>query len=158
VAIGTVAPGAASTTPVVSTNPTIAGAIGANPTFLAMGELGGGYTIGATAATAYTSTIELKVALTSADLSNDLVVSFFDPTRVGNPVSDLSIQIKANSITLPTNGTFSDEVQFLTDKPFDVGTLGVLAPTNGALDLTVTMTTTLAHPGDGFFVGVLVTG
>jgi hypothetical protein len=158
VATASVAPSAASAAPIVSTNPRIAGQIGANPTFLAMGELGGEFTVGALGAVSYTTSFELKVALTSAGLSKDLVVSFYNPTSLGNGPSAMSIQIQANSITVPTNGTFTDPVAFLTDKPFNCGTLGVLAPTSGALDLTVTMQTTYALPGDGFFAGVLVTG
>ena len=158
VATGSVAPNAASANPVVATNPNIAGKIGASPTFLAMGELGGGYATGAAGATNYTTSIELKVGLAAADLSNDLVVSFYNPTRMGVGVSDMSLEIRANSITVPSGGSFADEVAFFTDHPIDCGTLATMAPSNGMLDLTVTIKESLASPGDGFYVGYLVTG
>ena len=57
---------------------------------------------------------------------------------------------------MPSTSTFTDPVSFFKDKSFDAGPLGTLAPSNGQLDLTVTMQATVNSPGDGFYVGLLV--
>jgi hypothetical protein len=159
-AYGTVAPDAASTTPVIATNPNIAGAIGAGSPFLAMGELGGGYTAGATGARTYTSSLELKVALNSADLAQDLLVGLYGGTSLGAGVTGVSLDIKANGVALQTN-TFASgtaAASFFTDHSINLGSLSGSAFAGGALDLLVTMRVTATSAGSGFYGGLIVTG
>jgi hypothetical protein len=157
---GTVAPEAASTTPVVAVNPNIAGAIGGSSPFLAMGELGGGYAVGASGATTYTSSLELKVALNSSDLSHDLLVGLYNGTSLGAGVTNVTLDMKANGVSLPTSAFTSGAAAatFFTDHPVDLGSLSGSAFASGALDLLVTMKVTTNSAGSGFYGGLIVNG
>jgi hypothetical protein len=153
------APLAADTTPVVTGNPIIAGAIGNNPSILGLGLLGGSYSPGGTGVETMTSSAEFKIALNSTDLVKDLIVGLYGGANQGAGVTGGSLDIKVNGHdTLTTFNDGQSVASYFGDKPVDLGQLSGATFASGTVDLLITLKVTADSAGAGFTGGFIVTG
>jgi len=159
VAFATGAPASASTNAVLTHNPAIAAAVGASPSFLAEGELGGAYAIGGTGSETTTSTLDVTVALSAADMTKDLVLGLFSGTSVGGGVTGVTLNILANGASTFSSFTSgSAAAAHFSDNPVDLGPLSGSAYSSGTLNLEVVLKVTADAGSSGFYGGVVVTG
>jgi hypothetical protein len=159
VAFATGAPAAASTNTVLTHNPAIATAVGASPSFLAEGELGGAYSVGGTGSETTTSTFDVTVVLNSADTAKDLVLGLYGGTSVGSGVTGVSLNILANGVSTFTSFTSGAQAAtHFSDNPVDLGPLSGSAYAGGTLNLEVVLKVTANAGSSGFYGGVVVTG
>jgi hypothetical protein len=160
VAYATGAPLAANTSAVLASNPSFNGQMGGtSASFLALGEVGGGYSAAGTTSETSTSQVEIRAALNSTDLRKDLWVGVYGGTNVGTGVTGVTLDINANGVdksTTFTSGTAA--ATFFKNNPIDLGSLSGSAFASGSLDLRITLSTTTTSAGSGFFGGFIVTG
>jgi hypothetical protein len=164
-ALVTGAPLMADTTPVITANPTIAGAIGSSPSLLGLGSLGGSYGTGTTGIEKMTSAADFKIALTSSDLSRDLVVGLYSPTTLpGTGVTGVTIDINASGSNIPpidisqSFTTAAAAANYFNDHAIDLGSLALPNFASGSVNLAITMTETVDAANSGFFGHFIATG
>jgi hypothetical protein len=158
-ALVTGAPLAADTTPIIASDPTIAGAIGSDPSFLGLASLGGSHATGSTWSETMTSVADFKIALNSSDLTKDLVVGLYGGTALGTGVTGVSVDINANGVDV--SKTFTDAAaaaNYFNDNAVDLGSLSGTAFATGSVNLAITLKVTADAPNSGFFGHLIVTG
>ncbi|MHB8528643.1 MAG: hypothetical protein ACYC8V_03915, partial [Caulobacteraceae bacterium] len=157
-AFETGAPDAASTNAVLAANPNIAAAFGASPTFFAIGELGGSYSVNGTSSQTTTETLNLTVDLTRLASRQDLVAGFYNATAVGPGFVTLTFDLSAdgNSVVHKTFTTVAAAQTFFTDHAKDLGALSTGALSGNILTLQASFSLTTATANSGFYAQLII--
>jgi hypothetical protein len=126
IATATGAPNLTSVNTVLGANSNIAAAFNhANPSYFAMGEVGGAYSSSGSGAQVDTSTINLSVDLTQLAARNDLELGLFSGTSSGAGWSSLHFTVVGDGNTLvdQTFATAALAVTYFTNHAIDLGSL-----------------------------------
>ena len=158
VALETGAPNAASSAAVLAANPNIKAAFGASPVFFAIGELGGGYSSGGTAAQTVTSSFSETVDLTQLPKRHDLLIGLDNGTVAGSGFTSLTFDLFAdgNDVIHKTFTSAAAARSYFSNHAIDVGSLASGALSGNALTLQATMSMTTASAGSGFYGGMII--
>ncbi|MGI8841123.1 MAG: hypothetical protein ACR2F8_10155, partial [Caulobacteraceae bacterium] len=159
IALETAAPDGASSGAVLAANASIAAAFGASPTFFAIGELGGGYSVGGAASQTVTSEIDETVDLTKLAARQDLPVGLYDGKVKGAGFTGLTFDLYADGMDVVHQAFTSAAAaqSYFTDHPIDLGSLASGALSGNSLTLRAVLSVTSASGGSGFY-GDLILG
>ena len=131
---------------------------GASPIYLGVGELGGGVAASGSGSQTSTSTIDLKVAVNSTDVTKDLLVGLFGGTAVGTGVTSVSLDITVNGqeVLDKTFNSAAAAAAYFKNDVVDLGKISGFASAGGSLDVVASLKVTSAA-GSGFYGGLLIT-
>ena len=154
------APTAASTKAVLTANPDISSTFGSKPVFFAVGELGGGYSVGGVSIS-QTSTAEIDetVDLTKLAARKNLVIGFYNGATVGSGVSGVTFDLYADGsdILSKTFASAAAAQTWFTNNAVDLGSLAADPQLDAnTLTLKAVLTVTSTSPGSGFYGDVII--
>ncbi len=158
IATATGGPAAASTTAVLNANAAIKSAFATDPSYFALGELGGAYTSGGTGTETTTSGVTLTVDLTQLSTCEDLAIGLYDGTALGSGFESLTFTVTGDNETLLTT-TFTSPgaaTTFLANDAIDLGSLASRSLSGGSLNLATSLSVTTDASGQGFDAGFLI--
>jgi len=160
VAIGTGAPSSASTKAVMTANPLIKTAFGTGPVFFAIGELGGAYSVGGTAASQTAAAeIDETVDLTLLASRTDLVIGFYNGAAFGSGVTGVTFDLYADGTDVLSKSFASaaDAQTWFTNNAVDLGSLATDPQIDAnTLTLKAVLMVTSTSAGSGFGGDVII--
>jgi hypothetical protein len=128
---------------------------GAKPTFMALGELGGGQATGGTGL--ITEHSELSFTATFTDITKNLDIGFLSGNAQGTGVTSVTLDVYVNGSDLLSK-TFTSAAAaktYFSNNAFDLGAFS--NPVIGTqFGVTIDMSVTMSSGGSGFWGGVLV--
>jgi hypothetical protein len=138
-------------------NPTIQQAFGVDPSFLAVGELGGGHSSSGSDTQTATSEIDIIADPSKLTTRGELVVGLYNATVVGGGFSSLTFDLYADGtdIVHESFSSVANAEAFFSDDALDLGSLATAPLGSTPLSLRAVMSVTGSSAGGGFDASLL---
>jgi hypothetical protein len=153
VAYGLGAPSPSFLQAATARDPNVQAALGANPKPIAMGELGGGYSIDGTGQQMAAASILLELNTYRLDPSHHLMLGLIGGRAVGAGVSEVQVAVAGFNGAL-LSGSFSSASSagtYFNDHPIDLGPVSALPLYPGMVPLNLSMTVISNSANSGFY-------
>jgi hypothetical protein len=127
-------------------------ALGATPSIVAIGEIGGAHSTLGTDTQTSSATIGLTMDLLQLTSTPDLFLGFYGMSGSSSGITDINLAFQENGATVSTldYGSTAAAKAALNDIPMDIGSVGSLLAQGSSVDLQVTLSVTTNHAGSGF--------
>jgi hypothetical protein len=160
VAFGTGLPSSASINPILTANASISAAFGSHPSVLAIEEIGGSHSTGASGSQTSTSTVDFNAILNAQDSAQDLKIGLFSGQAFGNGVTGMTLDIDVDGVDLikQSFANASAATAYFTNHAVDLGPLSGGNYSSGTLDVQVQLQVSTNTAHSGFFGGLIVSG